>query len=63
MWKTINEFPNYEINRLGQVRNIDTKVILSVNKAKGLYPFVVLWKHNKGFSRSVRKLVAQHFPS
>ena len=27
-WKTIEEFPNYEINKLGQVKNKKTNFIL-----------------------------------
>lgn len=56
-WITILEFPNYEINRLGQVRNKISKKILSQSlSSKGYYQINIANK-----SRRVHKLLAETF--
>lgn len=55
--KTINEFPNYEINELGQIKNKKTGKILSQSlSSKGYYQVNI---GNK--SRRVHRLLAEAF--
>ena len=58
-WVTILEFPNYEINKLGQVRNKTSKKILSQSlSSKGYYQINIANK-----SRRIHKLLAETFIS
>jgi hypothetical protein len=47
LWKKINEFPNYEINKNGEVRNIKTKYLLKCRKLVSGYFGFSMHKHNK----------------
>lgn len=60
MWKTIQNFENYEISDEGQVRNIKTKRILKPSSVNG-YLKVTLRKNNKGYSKYLHRLVAEAF--
>ena len=62
-WKVINGFENYEISNEGHIRKEDTKKIIkgSKNPVNG-YIYVGLYKTvNKKVSKSIHRLVAQHF--
>ena len=56
-WKVINDFPQYEINPLGEVRNIKTQRMLKL-KLDGTYR---LRKDNKVFCLSKQKLIKYTF--
>lgn len=60
IWKTIEEFPNYEVSSLGNVRNKKTGRILKSSLAKG-YPQVILCQNGDKYSRRVHRLVATAF--
>lgn len=56
-WTILKQFPNYEINILGQVRNKNSKKVLSQSlSSKNYYQINI---NNK--SRRVRKLLAETF--
>ena len=57
-WKVLNDFPQYEINPLGEVRNIKTQRILKLDKSNGTYK---LRKDNKSFNLSKQKLIEYTF--
>lgn len=61
-FKTIPEFPSYEINSLGIIRNRKTGKIKSQYLANGGYYFVTLHKDNEGGKpRRVHRLIAEAF--
>ena len=62
IWKTIKDFPNYEVSTYGRVRNKKTKHILSgaVDKSTG-YIKVGLWMDGNGTTKAVHRLVAETF--
>ncbi|MBA42676.1 MAG: hypothetical protein CMF62_01530 [Magnetococcales bacterium] len=62
VWKKINNYDIYEISSLGEVRNINSKKILSKHLRNGYYS-ICLWsnKQNKKSTVSMHRLVAQHF--
>lgn len=60
-WRTISDFPNYEISNRGEVRNIKTKRDKALRKDKDGYLTVALWKDNKEKNVKVHRLVAYHF--
>ena len=56
-WKTINEFPTYQINKIGQIKNVNTGKILSQSlSSKGYYQVNV-----SNTTRRVHKLLAECF--
>ena len=56
-WKIVNEFPNYEINELGQVRNTKNNKILSQSlSSRGYYQINI-----GGKSRRTHRLLAIAF--
>lgn len=61
-WKTIKDFPNYEVNGNGEIRNKKTKRILksAVDKSTG-YSKVSLWNDGVGRTRPVHRIVAETF--
>ena len=60
IWKTIEEFDNYEISNLGRVRNITTgKVLKPVLDNRGYYK--VFLYNNKAYTRFIHRLVAENF--
>lgn len=62
IWKTIDEFPIYEVSCSARVRNIKTKKILSVQKSSA-YPRVslVTKEKPKGITNYIHRLVAKAF--
>ena len=59
-WKPINNYDNYEISSLGNVRNSNTCRILKLTN-KGGYLFTGLSKNCGGKTYSVHRLVALAF--
>lgn len=57
MYKTIEEFPNYEINEMGEVRNKKRGNILKWNIKKTGYAQVRLSKDGKQYARLVHRLL------
>lgn len=66
-WKTIKDFPDYEVSDLGNVRNIKTKKILKPYKSyylkrPGYERYKVdLYKDDKRYRRYIHQLVAKAF--
>lgn len=61
VWKDIDNFPNYEVSNLGQIRNKKTNRILKPATTKHGYQIVCLRKDNKTTTRSVHSIVARTF--
>tara|TARA_R100000541_G_C1897352_1_gene83990 strand:+ start:42571 stop:43131 length:561 start_codon:yes stop_codon:yes gene_type:complete len=61
MFKVIEEFPKYEINCEGLIRNIKTKTKKYVPVNKQGYYQVQFKKDGKTFARKVHRLVAMYF--
>lgn len=66
-WKMINDFPDYEVSNLGNIRNIKTQKILKPYKSyylkmPGYEKYKVkLYKDKKAYNRSIHQLVAKAF--
>ena len=60
-WKTIEEFPNYDISNYGNIANNFNEVLLEVSKTKQGALKVGLVKDGKQYTRSVKVLVAEAF--
>lgn len=60
-WKTVDEFPNYEVSDTGFVRNCETGVFFSPSLAGKGYPHVKLSANGKVYGRYVHRLVAGAF--
>lgn len=60
-YETIEEFPTYEINSLGHIRNITTHVTKYTLVHKSGYVHVSFKKNGKIFTRKVHRLVAEYF--
>ena len=62
IWITIEEFPNYEVSNLGNVRNKKTKRVLKPGKNTGGYSFVNI-KNKDGIYKKpkIHRLVAKAF--
>ena len=60
-WRTIKDFPRYEVSNLGRVRKKNTNHILyqSINNAK--YRFVVLYNSTGRYCKLTHRLVAYAF--
>ena len=61
MYKTILEFPRWEINEKGHIRNVKTKADKYVCKNKQGYMHVQFKKDAKTYCRKVHRLVAELF--
>ena len=61
IWKTIENFENYEISNLGIIRNKKTKLIRKQSTHKDGYKRIVLIKDNKLYFKTVHRLVALAF--
>lgn len=59
-WKKINDYPNYEISNLGNVKNAKGK-ILKHRINKGGYLDINLYKDGKSKSYLIHRLVAEAF--
>ena len=60
IWKTIEEYPNYEISICGQVRNVITKRVLRPRIRSG-YNAVDLYRKNEIKTFPIHRLVAKTF--
>ncbi len=58
-WRIINDYPNYSISSLGNVRNNTTGNLLKPDISR--YYRVVLSKNNKTKSYSIHRLIGIHF--
>ena len=61
VWDIIDEFPDYEINREGEIRNKHTKKHLSLNPNAVGYVAVCLHKDKKAYNRQLHVLIAQKY--
>ena len=59
-WRTIPDFPNYEICQNGEIRNLQTNVLLKHQLNKG-YHRVALYNDFGKLYKSVHRLVAETF--
>jgi hypothetical protein len=68
IWRKIEEFKNYEVSNLGNVRSLnyrrtgETK-ILKLGKDKNGYLYICLWENGKQYFKTVHRLVATAFIS
>ncbi len=61
-WKTIKDYPAYEISNEGRVKsNIKTSLILKGGYDKDGYHILLLYKDKKRVTRKVHRLVAEAF--
>ena len=61
IYKQLNDFTDYEVSNLGNVRNIKTKRVLKFITNKAGYQKVNLYKDKKLYTRLVHRLVALSF--
>lgn len=59
-WKTVKDFPAYEVSNSQGIRNKATKKILKGRNWIG-YPKVTLMRDGKKHERRIHKIVAEHF--
>ena len=60
-WRTIEEFPNYEITASGKIRHKEKRIIRKTPVGKRGYPVVSINKDGKQYLRTVHILVARTF--
>ena len=60
-WINIKEYPNYLVSCYGRVLNKNTNRLLKIGVSNCGYPFVSLWKSNKGKTITVHTLVYSNF--
>lgn len=61
-WKTIPDFPKYQANSLGEVRNIRTGWVLATTLTRGGYPIVSVYRTGRICEpRTVHRLVLETF--
>jgi hypothetical protein len=58
---TIQEFPNYQISNLGNVKNVRTKRILSPQTDKDGYKLVCLYNNKVAKTKRLHRLLGQYF--
>lgn len=65
IWRTIKDFPMYEISTFGRVKSLYTNKILkpykSSKSAKGYYMQVSLSRNHKKYKANIHRLVANTF--
>ena len=61
IWKQINDFPNYEISNLGNVRNVRRKRIKKQCVSTTGYKKITLYNDEKRKNFSIHRLIAIHF--
>ncbi len=59
-WRTIVEFPTYEVSNTGKVRNAKTGRVLKPVTSAG-YPMCNLYKNRKAFTKKIHRLVMETF--
>ena len=60
VWRTIVDFPEYEVSSFGNIRRIGTTVKLKFYTQKG-YSKIELYHNGKGYKQRVHRLVAKTF--
>lgn len=60
-WRSIKDFPNYEVSDQGDVRNVSTNCILNGTPDKGGYTKVELYVGGSRSTKKVHRLVAEAF--
>lgn len=63
IWKTIKDYPDYEVSNLGRVKSNKRKtpLILSINQYSNGYQFVSLFNKNGHKSHLIHRLVLEAF--
>lgn len=60
-WKTVDEFPNYEISKNGFVRNKTTGHIKKPSIGKRGYPSISIYKNGNAYQRTIHILLGRAF--
>lgn len=60
-YKTIDEFPTYEINSIGEVRNKKTHKLKYIHVHSSGYVLIQFKKNGKAYTRKIHRLVAEYF--
>lgn len=60
-WKTISEFPDYEMNVNGEVRHKQRKLIRKISIGKRGYPVISIRKNGKFYLRTIHILLGRTF--
>lgn len=60
-WTTVENFRNYEVSDGGEIRNKTTRKVLKPAFNQQGIPFVTLRRDNESYSRTIPKMVAEHF--
>ena len=60
VWKTITDYPNYEVSDAGEVRNVVTGKMLKPGTDKGGYHKVSLCNEGMSKSHRIHRIVALH---
>jgi len=61
IWKTIEEFPNYEVSNMGRIYSKKSNIYLKPMKNRDGYLKVALYINNKRHFKFVHQLVGQAF--
>lgn len=61
IWKNIDDYPDYQVSNLGNVKNIKTGKLLKGSVNYLGYPYVYLRKGGKPKIKTIHRLVAEHF--
>ena len=56
----INDFDNYQISNVGNVKNVKTNKILKPSIKNGYY-FIILCKNKKQYNKYIHRLMADAF--
>lgn len=59
-WKIIDDFPEYEVSSLGNIRRVGVSTNMKFYVQKGYYK-VELYRDGKGYKQRVHRLVAKAF--
>ena len=60
-WQTISDYPKYEVNIYGEIRNKKTKKVLKTHLDGDGYPRCCVWHKNKTKTLRVHRVVAMAF--
>lgn len=61
IWKTLKNFPSYNVSSYGRIMNVKTQRILKTFINEKGYQTVCLRKNNKQYTVRVHKLIAETF--